>query len=313
LAQAAQELKSTRVTCLAQVDRVANMHQLTADVLMRIIAGRLVRVARDELGLPISVQLASAADVPVEELGEHRRLPSELFRSGGINISRAAVAEVERVSPQGRVALLIDGLEKLLPGPGAREIFDALSQLPESVDLIAVIPWHAAFGGGTEAVLRAGEHLHRVAALDIEGAAGATAASFLGRVMGRRLRSVTAFPGHMESLLGRAFLASGGIPRVFLQLVADAGTYARVKHGAAWPSDSDLGEAIADQQDSFRRALLPGDTDAIKRAIGTDGRELDLDRRVRLLAQGIVLERVHEGRVWLQLHPMAEPAIGARG
>jgi len=30
------------------------------------------------------------------------------------------------------------------------------------------------------------------------------------------------------------------------------------------------------------------------------------------LAQGILLERVHEGRVWVQLHPLAEPATATQ-
>jgi hypothetical protein len=203
----------------------------------------------------------------------------------------------------------VDGLEKLLPGPGAREIFDALSQLPESVDLIVVIPWHAAFGGGTEPILRGGERLHRVAVLDTEGAAAAATADFFGRVLARRLRGVDALPEPLAPLLGRAVRASGGLPRVFLQLMADAGTYARAKRGAAWPDDSDLSEAIIDQQDSFRRALLPGDTQAILAVDGTDGRELDLERRVRLLAQGILLERVREGRVSLVIHPLVVGAV----
>jgi hypothetical protein len=110
-------------------------------------------------------------------------------------------------------------------------------------------------------------------------------------------------------LLGRACKASGGIPRVFLQLSADAGTYARVKRGATWPDDSDLSDAIVDQQDSFRRALLPGDTQAIMAVDGTDGRELDLERRVRLLAQGILLERIRDGRVSVEIHPLVVNAV----
>jgi hypothetical protein len=119
-----------------------------------------------------------------------------------------------------------------------------------------------------------------------------------------------ALPASVELLLlERAVMSSGGLPRVFLQLVADAGTYARVKRGAAWPDDSDLSDAITDQQDSFRGALRPGDTQAIVAVAGTDGRELDLERRVRLLAQGILLERVRDGHATLEIHPLVEPAI----
>lgn len=288
LAHAAQVLKGTRAVCFMQVDRVAHMHRLSADELMHLIADALVALARDQLKLPISDKLAS-------------------FQTSGAHMARLAVLEIERLAGQGHLTLLVDGLEKLLPGPSAREIFDALSSLPESVDLVVVIPWHAAFGGGTEAILRPGEHLHRVAALETGGDEGAATADFFGRVLARRLR--IDLPETMRPLLDIAFGASGGIPRIFLQLIADAGTYARAKRGDAWPDESDLIEAMVDQEHSFRRALLPGDTKAIGNIIGTDGRELDLERRVRLLAQGILLERVRAGRVVLQSHPLIALAI----
>ena len=307
LAQAAQVLQPTRVACLVQADRATNIHRLTAEGLTRIVVKRLVLFALDPLHLPLSEALRSAA-TSVGEDGEVHPM-SLSFRMSGTDRAGIAVEEIARVSPQGRVALLIDGLEKLLPGPHARDIFEALSRLPDSVDLIVVIPWHAAFGGGTEPILRAGERLHRVAPLDTDGATGLAAAEFLGRVLAGRLRSIHTLPESLKPLLGLAFKASGGIPRVFLQLMADAGTYARVKRGAAWPDDSDLHEAMVDQQDSFRRALLLGDTQAIKAVEGTDGRELDLERRVRLMAQGILLERVRNGTVVLEVHPLAAPAL----
>ena len=290
LARATEALKSTRAACLMQIDRMANMHRLSADELMHMIANGIVAFARDQLNLRVSDKLAS-------------------FQTGGVNAARIAAMEVERLSQQGRLALLVDGLEKLRPGPSAREIFDALSSLPDSVDLIVVIPWHAAFGGGTESIIRPGEHLHRVAALDTQGEEAAATADFFGRVLARRLRSVDRMPKSMPPLMARAFVASGGIPRVFLQLMADAGTYARAKRGDVWPDRIDLSDAIADQEQSFRRALLPGDTKAITEVIGTDGRELDLERRIRLLAQGILLERVRGGRMYLEAHPLVARAI----
>jgi hypothetical protein len=38
--------------------------------------------------------------------------------------------------------------------------------------------------------------------------------------------------------------------------------------------------------------LLPGDVDAIRSAAGTNGSELELDRKIRLMAHGILLERL---------------------
>jgi hypothetical protein len=237
------------------------------------------------------------------------RAGAPTLHASGVSAARTAIQEVARASQPGRVALLVDGLEKLLPGPGTREIFDALAQLPESVDLIVVIPWHAAFGGGTESILRGGEHLHRVMALVTEGEGAAAAAEFLVTMLARRWPGIDALGELPLPLLNMAIKKSGGIPRVFLQLMADAGTYARVKRGAPWPDDSDLRDAIVDQQDSFRRALLPGDTRAIGDAAGTDGRELDLERRVRLLAQGILIERARGSNVVLAAHPLIVPML----
>ena len=102
---------------------------------------------------------------------------------------------------------------------------------------------------------------------------------------------------------------SGGIPRTFLQLLADAGTYARLRRDASWPEPTDLADAVADQEDSVRRVLLPGDTQAILAAEGTDGRELDLGRKVRLMAHGVLLERLRNRRPTLEVHPLARAAV----
>lgn len=304
LARAAQALSATRVACMVQVDRMTNVHRLSADELMGLIAQRLVVVARDQLDLRISPELAAASG----NVHAAARVAAEMFHASGPSAARAALEEIARRSEQGRVALLIDGLERLPPGSSAREAFEALSRLPDSIDLVVVIPWHSVFGGGTESILRSGERLHRILPLDTEGpSAGDTKAFFFSLLVGR-LRNVE-LPGSLWPQFERAVVNSGGIPRIFLQLAADAGTYARVKRGAAWPDDSDLSDAIADQQDSFRRVLLPGDTQAIVAVAGTDGRELDLERRVRLLAQGILLERIRDGRVVLEIHPLAAPAV----
>ena len=304
LARAAAGLSSTRVACVVQVDRLTNVHRLSADELMGLIAHRLVVLARDQLHLRLSPELASAAG----NVYAAARMAEDMFHASGTSVARAALDEIARRSPQGRIALLVDGLERLPRSASAQEIFEALSRLPDSMDLVVVIPWHSVFEGGTESILRAGERLHRVLPLESEGPGGAaTRAFFFSLLVGRLLDC--ALPTSVEALIERAIASSGGLPRVCLQLVADAGTYARVKRGAAWPDASDLEDAIAEQQDSFRRALLPDDTQAIVAVAGTDGRELPLERRVRLLAQGILLERARDGRMILEMHPLVRDAV----
>src|SRR5690606_21613833 len=136
--------------------------------------------------------------------------------------------------------------------------------------------------------------------------------AFLESVLLARLRlppasldpasTVATFTGSLEearakvsarrNLVHDAVHASGGLPRMFLQLMADAATYARIRRQGDWPILEDLNDACSDQIDSFRRVLLPGDTAACLAAINTDGRELEIARKVRLMAHGVLLERL---------------------
>ena len=75
----------------------------------------------------------------------------------------------------------------------------------------------------------------------------------------------------------------------------------------------DLADAVADQTDSYRRALLPGDTEAIHQVLGTDGREMALDRKIRLLARGIILERARGSGWSMDIHPLVRPLLGLSG
>ena len=105
-----------------------------------------------------------------------------------------------------------------------------------------------------------------------------------------------------------AFL-SGGLPRVFLQLLADAATYALMNNGGEWPEKSNLDDAITDHQEGMRRGLLPGDLQLIRAAEGTQGLELPVDAKVRLLAHGLLLERQTLRGVLLQPHPLLRPLL----
>lgn len=307
LAHAARLLETARVSCLIPLDRWENMRRLTADKLLLTIAGRVASAATDVLHLELSSELSTALRLQGLPRG------SELGRFVGTpeSLAATALAEVARKSKQGRIALLIDGLEKVPPGPDSMDLFDALGRLRSDVDLVVVIPWHAAFGPRGDTVVRPQERLEMLRAPEVEGAPGIPGRSFLRKIITQRLPATVQMIA--EPLIDEAARWSGGLPRIFLQLIADAGTYANLRHPGTWPSPQDLADAIADQEASFRRLLLPGDAAAIRKAAGTDGLELELDRKVRLMAHGVLLEKLTEKEPMLQIHPLMRATIEKAG
>ncbi|HET7504518.1 MAG TPA: hypothetical protein VFK02_26030 [Kofleriaceae bacterium] len=308
LANAGKLLQSHRLACLIPLDRWENMRRLGPDELLQRIANRVAYMARETLHIPFAPGFFEETQKKVSE----RWSPAAL--------AQLVLAEVTRVSER-PVTLLLDGLEKVPEGAGSLELFDALAALAEDVELVAVIPWHAAFGPRAETVIRAGERFVSARALEVEGEQGRDGREFLKAMLLRRLRlpdsqgsgEAGALDAAQSHLVVDAATASGGIPRIFLQLMADAASYAKLRRQQDWPIIDDLNDACTDQVDSFRRLLLPGDAAAAQAAAGTDGRELELKRKIRLMAHGILLERLRDQVPVLELHPLARKAIERGG
>lgn len=341
LAHAATLLHATHIACLVQIDRKEDIRRLTAEQTLLRIAGSLgatpgFNASRDlqaslfEAGMmPQSIIASLALAAAMKAQPNFIPPPAAPFRGSTRSLARAAIGEVARFFPQGRIALLLDGLEKLPEGPQAMEVLAALSEVGDDVDLIVVVPWFAAFGIHDE-VIRAGAHLTPVPACEVEGEAGEPGRRFLLDVLAHRLELPSEYfePGSIvgtittdiaqarevmtqrRELIVDAARWSGGLPRTFLQLIADAAKYAQIRRGDEWPQMQDLADAVADQTDSFRRALLPGDTEAIHRVRGTDGREMALERKIRLLARGIILERARGSEWLIDVHPLVRPLVG---
>lgn len=214
-----------------------------------------------------------------------------------------------------RMLLAVDGLEKS-SSSNASGLLATISEFSTEADLVVVIPWTRAYGPDADSVIATGEKLIAIRPAAVDSAA---VREFFVRIVIRRL--VPQLPPGAEfvdlanmsagrrTLLDRAALLSGGIIRTYLQLLADAASRARATVGADWPSESDLTDAAADQTDSFRRLLLPGDAGAIRDANETDGRELALERKVRLLNHGILLETGANRTGILRMHPLVEPLL----
>lgn len=305
LARAAELLQPDRLACLVQLDRFENMRRLTPDRMRLRIAQKVGNLAQAVLHLPLSQSLKNALDKVNDELNgvavTHETTPAVLLNN--------TLAEVTRLSKPGKLSLLIDGLEKVLEVSHGLDLFDALASVREEVELVVVIPWYAAFGPQAETVIRAGERFVAVRALEVDGPSGQSGRAFLRKVLAQRLNLDHALDEAAGRVMDEAIRWSGGMPRTFLQLMADAGTYARLRRKEPWPSESDMTDACADHVDSVARWFLPGDDAAVHAAVGTPGRELDLERKVRLMAHGILLERLRDGGPVLELHPLAKLAL----
>lgn len=294
LARAADLLQPHRFACLVQLDRFENMRRLTPGPMLLRIYQQL-----EEQAGRMQIPLSGA---------RHSDSPRDLLNS--------TLSELRRASRQGKVTLLIDGLEKIPQGSAGLDLFEALGLIDEESELVAVIPWHAAFGPQAETVIRPGERLVTVRAIEVEGDEGEIGRGLLRRLHLERLGwgldlldPAHEGAGAKNRPIDQAIRWSGGVPRIFLQLLADAGAYATLRRPEPWPSEEDLNDACADQVDSFRRLFLPGDVDAIRAVVGTSGSELELDRKIRLMAHGILLERLRQGARVLEVHPLARAAF----
>lgn len=300
LAHAAHLLQRHRVACLIQLDRLENMRLIDGIRLMQLIASHVARFATQELQLPLPANLVE-----------------ESHAGGGYSSNVALVkrilSEVARLSQQGQVALLLDGLDRMPQDSGWQQLAAALANLPTDVDVVAVVPSHVFFGPRGKVIVRAGEQVVSTRALVVDGGEyGQAGRSFLAEVLRRRLHlSGAGFDAAKDDLVADAALISAGIPRTFLQLMSAAAAYADIRRNEKWPVPEELRDAFLDQVDSLRRLLLPGDADAAKAAAGTDGTGLEPARRMRLMSHGILLERVQEEAPMLEL--LAPAAAAMRG
>ena len=319
LAQAGAQLQPDRAVCLIQLDRLENMRRLEPERMLSRVA-QFVGHPGGDTGQGVSVSdlarvgaaLVGAALATATAVGSvAHSLASLDSQLPPADAALSAVRALARLSER-RVALLIDGLEKVPDGAQARALFDALRPLAEEADLIAVAPWSLAFGAeANDPLVRQGERFFFVRAPEVEPVETAPGLPFLLHLLERRLQisDMGETPAGFHTIARDAAVASGGLPRVFLQLIADCATYARLHRDADWPELSDLEDAKADQRDGMRRGLLPKDLKLIQWVDGTQGLDLAIDAKVRLLAHGLLLERVTPAGVVLRPHPLLRPLL----
>lgn len=210
-----------------------------------------------------------------------------------------------------RSVLLVDGLEKA--GAQARPMADLLADLAERTSSFVTIVL------GSDMVT--GPHAHAVVSrykimelspimVEGDGPVAQAGLRFMREIFARRTGEDAELQP-LREVVDRAARFSGGVPRLFLQLLQDAMGYAQIA-SRTLPDLTDLRDAVRDQNDNMRLLLTRGDLERIRGALGTDGTELEADHRGRYLTQGLLLARRVEGRVELVAHPLLRPLLEER-
>ena len=202
--------------------------------------------------------------------------------------------------------LLLDGMEKV-PVESLLPLTEMLQrEFPETPKAL-VVPLAIVYGSRLEEFFGGDAIVHAVSPLEISGEEGKSGRVFLAKVLQRRL-GLQRVPAGLTATHQRAAVWSGGVVRTYLQLMVDAAGYAELE-GLKLPQILHLNQAVADQRDSLRRLLIAGDTSRIAEADGTDGRELPLATRIRLLSHGLLLEYEDEPVPTVRPHPLIEELI----
>lgn len=295
LARAAMIVEATGETAMMlPLDRYTNVRSMTAEQFYLATARLIIAQTKGSKARELGKALAAVA-LSIQAGADREPLDQAI----------AAIREAGRQSKQNEVVLFYDGLEKTTPESG-RIVFAALSTLAAEARLVVTAPWHAIYGPDADFVIDGNERMVALRPTNTDHEEGR---QFLVDILLRRLGLVS-LPDHVLEVVISAARWSGGIPRIFLQLVGDAATRARLSDGTDWPTHASLKDAVSSAIDATRRLLLPNDTAALLAVDGTDGREIPLDRKLRLLSHGILLEQ-WEGAPVMRPHPLVKPLLHA--
>jgi hypothetical protein len=214
-------------------------------------------------------------------------------------LTRLCVGEVIAHTKKTRLVVFLEGLEEAT-AERALLALRGLWSVTDALDLAVVVPASLAHGPVSHEVLDR-MRVFPIPAIPIREDAGPAALEgreFLRELVRRRLH-LDAIPDDVLPVVDAAGATSGGLPRTFLRLVADAASY-----GFGTPTLAGLAEAVDDRVDAYRRVLITGDLQALAAADGTTGLEMPLDKRVRLLEQGLLLEYTKGSDVVVHPHPL---------
>jgi hypothetical protein len=278
LAHAASLLQQCFVVVLVPLDRLLDMRRVTEEDVCVRVALRIEEVARTNLGIELSPALKQQLFPGLTRLSSVRDLLLSVMR------------EVTRGSPQGSLALLVDGLEKC-ERDAAVHVVQVLLDVRDEARLVFVAPYWVVVGKDGHDLQASGAAYHFVRAVPVRSDQEPEASlgrKFLCDIAWSRFALHFTPPG-LTDILDQAAQLSGGLPRSFLQLVQAAGRNASL-YGRDVPIRADLTAAAQDHAESLARLLEKGDVERLREADGKSEREIETNDRVRLLMQGLLLD-----------------------
>lgn len=309
LAIAAGLLQQEMVACPVPLDRMIDVHALGADEALHHIAGQLATMALSILRIKLSSELKGDLVAAGVLNPKHASNPPEAPRVTGAELLVRTLREVRKIGRRGHTVLLVDGLEKC-PEATARAVTLSLLGMRDEAGLVVVAPAGLVTGPSSYEVLSQVRvvALRALPVMKAPGVPWQVAREFLRTVAQRRMGVET--PAiNLANLLNVAAEWSGGILRVFMQLVQDAVGYAAVM-GREAPTLKDLDDAVRDLSEVTTCLLRDGDVAMLQGAEGTGGIEVPLERRLRYLEQGLMLEYDVDGHT--VVHPAPLLKLGRR-
>jgi hypothetical protein len=271
------------------------------------------------LGIDAELDMRRAT---VEQVLRHvlARISSPRINLPGLILDGTLHDELRKaLSAQSNVTLFVDGLEKAQEGV-ARAVAEELFAYSDDAEVVVVVPMSLAYGPGAS-ILADDVRPFPVRPVYVWGRPAASALQPMGtsdpkaitarlflRELALRHIDRSAPPNALVDIVDAASVASGGIPRVLLQLLRDAHRNAIVA-GRSIPTLDDLEDAKRDHGEQLLRSLLKGDNEALVEAEGQDGNEVPFDRKLRFLLQGLLLEYKVADRIVMHVAPVLAQAL----
>lgn len=291
LAWAASSLQKRLMPVQVPLDKLLDMHRITEDQVYVQVASKLWEYARDKWKISLSDTLRTRI---VASMSSQSTLSPSVVTGAARDLLLQTLREVSASSHRG-IVLLVDGLEKCRTD-SALEVARALLHMRGESKIVLVAPFSLVIGSAAHELISSVDRIYFLQAVPVrqdQGAEGERGRAFLQEVARHRL-GAPAVPDDLAPILDRAAKASGGVIRSFLQLTRAAATYAALADRESMAME-DLDRAMRDHAESLERLLVEGDVEQLRAADGTSGVEIPEERRLRLLAHGLLLEYRTDG------------------